>query len=454
MPNRSKITTMKETMNAVIEAGYPISFRKEDARVLGQHLKMRHSVVLVGMKRVGISNFLRFFLHHKKIVQTYIRDGGKHLFIPIDLNDLVERELSPFWTLTLKRIVDMVQNTTIAEKTKKQIETLFLDSIQSQDLFLTIDSVRRAIGLLVEDDMLPTIFFIRFDRLSDAVTPEFFANLQGIRDATHHKLCFVFTSVRPLTQLSPVTFTPAGLASFSYNVYVKPARWEDIQIVYESYRGRYELSLPKPLQNALFDLVDGYIQYLQLSLLALHEEKPTTRTKEGLFRFLVNDERITFQSEELWESLTEDERAILLLIARGKRITGAEEEKGKYLFDTGLLVKEALPAGRQGKKWRPFSSLFTHFLKAKEKEKLEENNVTDFTKKEYLLFSFLKDHEGQVCEREAIIESVWPQEQVLGVSDWAIDRLVARVRAKLKLQKASYEIQTVKTRGYKLVEVG
>ena len=67
------------------------------------------------------------------------------------------------------------------------------------------------------------------------------------------------------------------------------------------------------------------------------------------------------------------------------------------------------------------------------------------------MFGFLKSHEGSLCEREAIIEAVWPESKDLGVSDWAIDRLVARVRGKLKHQGDTYEVVTVKTRGYKLI---
>ena len=54
--------------------------------------------------------------------------------------------------------------------------------------------------------------------------------------------------------------------------------------------------------------------------------------------------------------------------------------------------------------------------------------------------------------QEQIIEAVWPETVSLGVTDWAIDRLVARVRAKLKDHDKNYEIVTVKTRGYKLVD--
>src|SRR5471030_673627 len=85
------------------EASYPMTFREDDAKALGTYLKHHDSVVMIGMKRVGINNFLRFFLHHHDVPKTYINNGIPHVFIPVDLNDLVEREIFPFWTLVLKR---------------------------------------------------------------------------------------------------------------------------------------------------------------------------------------------------------------------------------------------------------------------------------------------------------------------------------------------------------------
>lgn len=79
-------------------------------------------------------------------------------------------------------------------------------------------------------------------------------------------------------------------------------------------------------------------------------------------------------------------------------------------------------------------------------------NGKEFTKKEHALFTFLKDHEGILCEREAIIDAVWSENKELGVSDWAIDRLVARLRNKLTIQGSLYQVVTVVTRGYKLVQ--
>ncbi|RJQ38446.1 helix-turn-helix domain-containing protein [Candidatus Microgenomates bacterium] len=418
----------------IVESKFPIEFRKEDAQELGKLLREQHNVVLIGMKRVGINNFLRFFLNHDGIVDTYISDDKKHLFIPVDLNDLVELEIFPFWTLTLKRIIDAAEKSSMDEKVKKDLEALFLHSIQSQDLFLTIDSVRKSLVKIVENNILPTLFFLRFDRIKDVVTPGYFANLQGLRDATHRKLTCVFTSFRELDVLSSSVFNKTSMPVFARNIYIKPAKKEDAKIVFETYKSRYKINFSPEKEKDFFELVDGYVQYLHLSLIIITEKNIT----ENLFEELIKDERIALQSEELWENLTKEEQNVLLKTVHEEGLMPEEFKKAKYLWDTGIIKENKI-----------FSPLFEYYLKQKEKAVPSEN--FEFTKKEKILFNFLQKNINQICEREEIVNNIWPEVEAMGVSDWAIDRLVARVRSKLKSQKSNFEIQTVKTRGFKLI---
>lgn len=431
--------------NEVIEALYPISFREKDAQKLGQHLKNRNSVVLIGIKRVGISNFLRFFLHNKEIAKTYISDGNSHLFIPVDLNDLVEREVFPFWILTLKRIVDSVESSTLSKQTKKYIEGLFLDSMQSKDTFLTIESLKKSLAKITQENVLPTIFFIRFDRLKEVVTPELFGNLQGLKDVANRKVSYVFTSFRGLTDLAPNVFTKSSISLFAQDMYIRPAEKKDTKIIFDTYKAKYKLNFSPSLESSLFEVVDGYVQYLQLALISFHEAGKTLKNKEEIFEFMAWDERIMLQSEELWESLRNDEQNVLLKIERREKVSKEEIKIASYLWDSGFVVEEKT-------KHMVFSPLFSHYLKQRQISKGNSASV-DLSKKENLLFIFLKSKIGNICEREEIIQAVWPEVKEFGISDWAIDRLVARLRAKLKAQKALFEIQTVKTRGYKMVEI-
>lgn len=427
----------------VIEAQYPIGFREDFASQLGLHLRNRHSLVLVGMRRIGISNFLRFFLYHPGISKTYIKDSQPHLFVPVDLNDLVELELFPFWILTLKRIVDAAEHSLLKGSDQKVLQTIFLDCIQSQDLFLTIDGIKKSLLKIIEAGLLPDIFFIRFDRLTKSFTPEFLANLESLKEATHHKLSIIFTAFRPLSVISPEVFGHASLSLIDDQLYLKLAQERDMQIVLDSTVKKYRLKLNTSVKPSLLELAGGYIQYLQLALIILHQEGVLPSSQQQLYTLLTENERIKLQSEELWESLTPSEQETLLKLESSSKVTKQDKQNSNYLWETGLISENG--------KVRIFSPIFENFLQDRLQE--HDSGVTnvDFSKKEYSLFKFLEENLNQICEREAIIEAVWPEEEALGVSDWAIDRLIARVRNKLKQQGSGYELVTVKTRGFKLV---
>ena len=429
--------------NSII-TNFPLIFRYEDAKELGNHLSSDHSVVLIGIKRVGISNFLRFFINRDDVVKNYVNDSKKHMFISVNLNDLVECEIAPFWMLTLKRIVDTVENSKIKEEVKKDIRAIFLESIQLQDLFFTIDSVRISIIKIIEEGFLPTLFFIRFDRLGESVTPDFFANLEGLRDSSHQQLSYVFTSFLPFRRIFPGVSSHATFSIAYKNIYIKPTKREDTKILFHVYKNRYGVKLGENLEKEFLDLVDGHFQYLQFGLISLNEPSSAIATKEELMNHLVNDGRIRLQSEELWENLNQEEQNILLKIVNNQEITKEEKKKGLYLWNTGFVTTDK-------QKLKIFSPLFSYYVKERRKEELKESGV-EFSKKELIFFEFLKRNKDLICEREKIIEEVWPEAEELGISDWAIDKLAGRVRSKLKLQDNNFEIQTIKTRGYKLVE--
>ena len=431
-------------MKQILEAHYPPTFRKEDAKYLGTLLGNRHSVAVVGMKRVGINNFLRFFLYHPDTLPTYLKGETKHLFVRIDLNDLIERDIYPFWTLTLKRIVDTVEKTNCSETLKKECRKLFTESIQIKDLFFTLDSVHKIIGKLVNEGISPTLFLLRFDRLNNVISHEFFHNLQGLNESANHKLSYVFTSFRPLHQVAPEVLKKSSLSGFCDTLYIKPTQNNDSGILLETFETHYGMKLQEPIKRLLIELSGGHAQYLQQSLIKLQSIQDIPQDREVLLTLLGADEQIALQSEELLASLTPEERTVLLAVHQSGSATEQQKKTVGYLWDTGILVEK-------GKKEIIFSPLFAHYVSS-----IATNAIqgSEFTRKEHVLFSFLKTNQENLCERDAIINAVWPEQAEFGISDWAVDRLIARVRSKLKAQKSLYEIVTVITRGYKLVKKG
>ncbi|MBI5045366.1 MAG: helix-turn-helix domain-containing protein [Candidatus Levybacteria bacterium] len=429
-----------------VEAKYPLTFRKKDAELLGEHLRHRHSIDLTGMKRVGISNFLRFFLYNERAKESFVSKTEKHLFVSIDLNDLVERELYAFWALTFKRLLDETVRSNASEHTKQKIGDLFLYSIQTKDLFLLIDGIRQSLIRLVSEDILPTLFLLRFDRIKDVVTPAFFDNLEGLRDSTHGKLAYVFTSFRNLGDLSPQAIDRSHLSTFCYTLSIKPATVSDMKIIFEQYNQRYHLDFSSSQAKDLFTLVGGNVQYLQLGLVILNEQgKSDSKNMASMQDIFQQDERTNLFSEELWESLLPKEKDLILAIVGGNKIGDEERRAGQYIFETGFIIGEK-------NREKLFSPLFEQYIRTLAVKKQQREPELVFSKKEHLLYTLLERKVGQICERDEIIEAVWPENQEFGVSDWSIDRLMARVRSKLKKQTSPFEIRTIRTRGYMLTE--
>lgn len=427
----------------VVEASYPLYFREDATKKLADLLKRRQSVELVGMKRVGINNFLRFFLFNKQVHKKYLLEKQNDVFILVDLNDLIERELFPFWRLTLKRIADAVEESTVSESLKKKIAQLFITSLQTSDSFLTYDAVREAFVELSQE-CNPTLFFTRFDRLQDVVTPEFFNNLESMREATHQKLAYVFTGFRELDTMAPDVFAKKSFYGFSQVMYMHPATYQDVDVMLLAFLEQYDMKLTKQFIQTIIDLSGGHAQYLHLLLVILdelHREKHII-TPEEFTRVVKQDERAMLLSEEVWDNLTSEEQDILQKVVNKEKITPTDKEEGRYIWDTGIVTTE-------GKVNELFTPLFEEFLV--KKGQARDSGTVDLSKKEHILFSLLKQYENTICEREKIVEEVWPEYQQYGVSDWSIDRLVARLRGKLKKQKSPYEIITIRTRGYKLV---
>lgn len=428
-------------MQLPLEANYPLTFRTADAAALGQLLRQDGSVTLIGIKRVGISNFLRFFLYHPEVAHQQIKLGPR-CFVQVDLNSLVEQTALAFWQVTLKRLIDVVERTAVPASLQQRAEQLFAESIQLHDLLFTLEAIQRIIRELAELGYYTTIVFIRFDRFPEVLTAELLANLLALKGAGGVHVSYIFTSCRPLPEIQPAVFTKAELAVFVRELYLKPAPETDAQIMLQTFLDRYELHLSPSLQAMVRQLAGGHVQYLHLIVLKLRQHAPAIKTARQLQTWLASDEELRLLSEEVWETLTPAEQQQLQQLVA---VPTAIPTSG-YLLDSGLVTAHGL-----------FSPLFgeyvRHRLQDNEPDTTELPDRPELTKKEHLLFSLLVGQLGEIIDRDQISLAVWPEQVEGGVSDWAIDRLVARLRSKLRAQRSEFSIITVVSRGHKLVKL-
>jgi hypothetical protein len=72
--------------------------------------------------------------------------------------------------------------------------------------------------------------------------------------------------------------------------------------------------------------------------------------------------------------------------------------------------------------------------------------------KEYLLLAYLYERRGQVCSKDDIGHTVWPEYETGGIFDYQIENLVRRLRTRIEFDPANPQLLfTVRGLGYKLM---
>lgn len=415
------------------EARLPLTFRKQEVSDVLKLLE-NQSLTLVGMKRVGVSHFLRFLTYHPAL-----RKNSKkpQIIIYLDTNDLVELSGRQFWLLLLKRLYDIRYVLEEIEQQKIiEICTKLLETNTHEELFL-LEGVKEVARIYASSNQRLVIIFARFDRLLPIFSEQFFGNLQSIVDIASQHIAYVFTTYLPFQALCSQIFFSASFSMFAKTYYLKPASQEDslnIINLFESQRG---ITHPPRLKEQIVELAGGHIQLLQLCMVVLAEQIVSANADlKTLMLTLGSDERILLQCDEILESLTDKEQAYLL--------ESKDQTNSDYLLATGIVGPD---------KQAVFSPLFAYYLE----RKLAEQAVPfrafgQLTKKETMLLTYLTDHKGTVCSRDEIIIAVWPEFE--DISDWALDQLVSRLRKKLAILHTRLQIKTNRGKGYQLVEKG
>ncbi|MBW7953869.1 MAG: helix-turn-helix domain-containing protein [Candidatus Dojkabacteria bacterium] len=412
------------------ESDFPDFYRERDISIIADLITNNESFELVGMKRVGIASLLKFLLE-KKSIQTRLKNT--RIIVGIDLNDLVELELLAFWRLTLKRILDRLEDHE-DKSLKEYAQNLFTSTIQIDESFMTYESVRTLLRKITETGIYLTLIYIRFDRISALFNLSFQNNLAALIDATQGRLNFVLTGHRRLSLLSPETYTATDFLPFLKVHYIKPADAVSTQIQLNALQNKITTRLSKSDEKMITELCSGHSTYLQL----LHIYCSEKRSRD--FQMILKDERIQLQSEELLMHLNTNEKEVIKKLIKNQQVSENEFSTATYLWDTGILDNHN----------KIFSRLFEGYVK-KIFLHSKPTNQQMFTKKENLLYTYLERKSQQVCTREELIRFVWPEYEHFGVSDWTIDRLVSRLRKKMQNLKPGSKLETIKTRGFRLL---
>lgn len=81
-----------------------------------------------------------------------------------------------------------------------------------------------------------------------------------------------------------------------------------------------------------------------------------------------------------------------------------------------------------------------------------ERHRVDLSAKEFTLLTYLYKNRGQVCSKDEIAESVWPEYETASAYDYQVENLIRRLRSKIEFDPSNPQlIVTMRGLGYKLL---
>ena len=428
-----------------------------ELKSIAKLVENKDSLLIIGPPGIGKSDFLTN-LASNNIRQKYLGRISDHLLsIRINTEELAEISALEFYRYTVKRFLEIINNSGFPLKIDEDEEKL----LNLKDSLLLIEKIKSMITILVQNGWQLLIIIDSFDCIGEGLDAAFFSNLKSFRDIGKYNVSYLLTATKdPSKENYFEKVYPLYKLVSPFIFYLKPSRMEESLAEIETHSKQRSIKLTKEESLYIANLCGRYPSLVKASIqkLTSSSKKPLELTTEDL----LENSGIKFRIIEIFQSLGETERGILLKIA-AKEIINKNSEAYQLLIAKGFIENE-----------RIFSPLFERFLilqntendstteKSENKVNGEHDIVLDpltrlvyrnggevvnLTKQEYRFLHYLYTNSGKICEREEVADAVWGGSD--GVSDEAIDQVMTRLRSKLEKDKSNpVHLVTIRGRGF------
>ncbi|MCL4364014.1 helix-turn-helix domain-containing protein [Patescibacteria group bacterium] len=267
------------------------------------------------------------------------------------------------------------------------------------------------------------------------------------------------TILRKFKNFSVIIFSEVDITEAGFNQLVNqcsslfthiikyPLYSEKDSLQFTSYNeSLWKFKFPEKTKQAVVKSCGGYLWLIRQALRLLRDEKDLTLEQ------VFSHELMLRKLDVVWSKLTEPEKDVLRKI-NNKYLD--EDSKNSqtysYLKTIKMIVNDSL--GIPILKYVIEKEKRTNQLIVKDGDVfLDKENVSyQLTKSETRIIKVLIDNKTKLVTRNQIAQKIWGVNWEDHYSDWAIDRLIHRLR--LKLKKIGFDeslIKTYKSRGIML----
>lgn len=243
----------------------------------------------------------------------------------------------------------------------------------------------------------------------------------------------------------------ARLFSLTYvfsNIVYYPLCEHDNALSFINYcLNEWKFELKENLKEKIIQQCGGHFWLIRQVIRALRDD-PATLLEE-----VFESDQMRFRLEQIYNFFADSEKSVLHKVIKGQQIDDPTEKHSlNYLQKMGFIENENITIPVLTKYIREHLPKISMVVTDKNILLNGVNVESHFSKKEKRALKSLLEHKGHVVTRDMIAKALWPINTEDYYSDWAVDRLIARLRVKLgKLGMPKEIIKTLRNKGYMLI---
>lgn len=411
------------------------------------------------MPGVGISSMLSYLETEDFITRYNVNKNT--IILKLDLNNLLEVNLINFYRYFFKNIVERIkQHPHITPEIKKEVESIYTNNIKEVDTFILYEELKALIETLSHNEFKLVIILDEFVKLKD-VGKIAFNNLKAIRDINKESVSMFFIGSQNLPELLSSELLEGLYTIFRYKfLYVTPPKENEIHFIIKEQEDKFGIKVSEEDTKIIYKVSGGNLWYIKKIISLISESKNTlNKPFNEIINNLAGQYEIDIASEYLWNKLTKGDQDDITDVIKGS----TQDFDNEYLLRSCIIIKE------NDHSFKVFSPIFESYIHKVNKIKTRNNDInasvnlkgrvitidekvvsSSLTKTEFNVLAYFIEHCNSIVSRDDIAQIMWGSDFYDNYSDYAIDRLISRVRKKIgENASAPKHLKTIKGVGFK-----
>lgn len=437
--------------------------RHTDIQAILESFLSSSCVEITGFSNLGKSELLRL-LAQRDVWQKELGEAAKS-FLPVyvDCNRMIEMTDQGIYELILRCLRESDQELAANPLLQESYERI---TAPASDFQIPLSFNQGLTAAVQAGEKTLVLLFDEFDEPFARVDSRVFLNLRAKRDRYGRALIYATATAESLETIRADGHCAEFCELFLANRWhLAPLTVGDVAHIVREQGESAGVEMEQSDVEFVFlwsgghpGLLNGVARLLIDNLKVAGAGADHWLSQRQLAPLLRENPILMRENQNIWQGLSEAERACLLALTTGEE-TDPVVLAGLHENHILLEVEGEI---------RTFSRIFSHFVQSKQRLKrqgqaglwLDEDSgevlvdglsVDTLTKLEYHLMTLLFENAEKIVDKYQIVTGVWGDEYIDEVDDARIEKLVSRLRQKVEPDPTAPRfITTVRGRGYRL----